>query len=68
MTHTYAVLEISAAAWHEIATKLRNAGYSHAFGDDGTIDMHGIGVQAIPEREEAQTDADRDAVLLTPKP
>lgn len=41
-THTYALLEVSKAAWDEIASKLREAGYKHAFGDDGEIDMHGI--------------------------
>ncbi len=45
-THTFAVLELSAAAWEEIAAKLCAAGYDHAFVDDGCIDMHGIGVKA----------------------
>lgn len=43
-THTYAELELSTAAYDEIAAKLRAADYDHAFMDDGTIDMHGIGV------------------------
>lgn len=43
-THTYAKLELSPAAYEEIATKLQEAGYDHAFMSDGTIDMHGIGV------------------------
>lgn len=46
-THTYVMLELSKAAYDEIAKKLRDAGYDHAFihDDDGcTIDMHGIGV------------------------
>lgn len=43
-THTFAELELSKAAYDEIATKLRAAGYDHAFIDDGIIDMHGIGV------------------------
>jgi len=42
MSHTYALLEVSPAAYAEIAAKLREAGYDHAFGDDGAIDMHGI--------------------------
>jgi hypothetical protein len=41
-THTFVELEISPAAWQEIAEKLRAAGYDHAFADDRTIDMHGI--------------------------
>lgn len=46
-THTYVELELSAAAYDEIARTLRAAGYDHAFMDDGTIDMHGIGVTAL---------------------
>jgi hypothetical protein len=42
MTHTYALLDVSPAAYDEIAAKLREAGYDHAFGDEGEIDMHGI--------------------------
>jgi len=42
VTRTYALLEVSAAAHDEIAAKLRGAGYDHAFGDEGEIDMHGI--------------------------
>ena len=44
-THTYAVLEVSHAAFVEIAAKLRQAGYNHAFQpEDGKllIDMNGI--------------------------
>lgn len=43
-THTYAELGLSEAAYNEIAQKLRDAGYDHAFMDDGAIDMHGIGI------------------------
>jgi hypothetical protein len=49
-THTYAELELSPAAYDEIAEKLKAAGYDHSFmvGEDvnghDTIDMHGIGV------------------------
>lgn len=43
-THTYAELEVSADTYDEIAEKLRKAEYDHAFMDDGTIDMHGIGL------------------------
>jgi hypothetical protein len=42
VTHTYVTLEVSAATYKEIADKLREAGYDHAFGDEGEIDMHGI--------------------------
>jgi hypothetical protein len=44
MTHTYALLEVSPAVYEEIAAKLREAGYSHAFNVQGEIDMHGIGL------------------------
>ena len=46
-THTYAVLEISDAAYQEIATMLRSAGYDHAFMDNGKIDMHGLAVASV---------------------
>jgi hypothetical protein len=46
MTYTYALLEISPAAYEEIKTKLEVAGYADQFHeqDDGkvAIDMHGI--------------------------
>lgn len=50
-THTYVVLEISNAAFHEINLKLRSAGYESAFHYDQdkeelVIDMHGIAVTA----------------------
>jgi hypothetical protein len=46
-TYTYAILDVSQAAFEEIKAKLEAAGYQHAFGeDDGrtVIDMHGIAV------------------------
>jgi hypothetical protein len=43
-THTYAELELSPIAYEEIKTKLKAAGYEHAFMEGGAIDMHGIGV------------------------
>ncbi len=53
MSHTYAVLEVSAAAFEEIAAKLRAAGYAHAF-DRDVIDCHGIALRAVdgPHSEE----------------
>lgn len=53
VTHTYAILKISAAAYKEIADKLRAAGYHENFDkDDGAevIDMHGIAIKAEPQR------------------
>lgn len=49
VTHTYALLEVSAAAHDEIAAKLREAGYDHVFGDKGEIDMHGIALTRAEE-------------------
>lgn len=43
-THTFAKLPVSAAAFDEIAGKLREAEYGHCFVDD-VIDMHGIALQ-----------------------
>ena len=51
-THTYAILEVSPAAYQEIRAKLEAAGHEQAFHDedDGeVIDMHGI---ALQEEEE----------------
>lgn len=51
MTHTYALLEVSPAVHAEIRAKLQAAGYEHAFhreDDREVIDMHGIGVVAVP--------------------
>lgn len=45
VTHTYAVLEVSANAFEEIKTKLEAAGYQdqiHIDGDKVLIDMHGL--------------------------
>ena len=50
-TYTYALLELSPAAYREIRDKLQEAGYQEQFHaqDDGriAIDMHGIAV--VPE-------------------
>lgn len=43
-THTIATMDLSRAAYDEISAKLTEAGYDHAFLDDDTIDMTGIGV------------------------
>jgi hypothetical protein len=49
-THTVAELEISRAAYDEIAQKLRAAGYDHVF-DGELIDMTGIGLTPGPLAE-----------------
>ena len=48
MTYTYALLEVSDAAYEEIKLKLLNAGYDHAISESGEIDMHGIALIKIP--------------------
>lgn len=48
-THTYAALEVTPAVYDEIAQKLRDADYHHAFDEQtGAIDMHGIGLVRAP--------------------
>jgi hypothetical protein len=46
-TYTFALLEVSAAAYDEIKAKLTEAGYAHSLNDRDAlqpIDMHGIGL------------------------
>lgn len=57
MTRTFATLEISSEAYHEIHAKLAASGYGHAFLEDGVIDMQGIGlVRAVAPPPEATMD------------
>jgi hypothetical protein len=49
MTYTHVLLEVSQSAYDEIATKLRTAGYDHAFNEHGEIDMHGIALVPADE-------------------
>lgn len=55
-THTYAILDVSPAAYREIEGKLRDAGYEHLLNDDGeghtVIDMHGLALRVDPDVEE----------------
>lgn len=44
-THTLAILEVSDEVYEEIASKLKEAGWDHAF-LDSVIDMHGVGLKA----------------------
>jgi hypothetical protein len=49
VTHTYALLEVSPAAFAEVAVKLREAGYTQAFNQDETeIDLHGLALVREP--------------------
>lgn len=45
-TRTYVILEVTPQVFQEIAAKLREAGYDHAFSeDDSVIDMQGIALR-----------------------
>jgi hypothetical protein len=63
VTHSYAVLTVSAEAHDAIALLLREAGYDHAF-DRGLIDMHGIAL----ERGSTGSGRKIHAILLYEKP
>lgn len=45
-THTVVTMDLSQAAYDEIAQKLRDAGYEHVFGEADMIDLTGIA--AVP--------------------
>lgn len=63
-THTYAILEISSAAFSEINMLLTAAGYTHAFHlDEGrmVIDMHGIALADRDAGAFASDDQETDA-------
>ena len=55
-TYTYALLPVSKAAYHEIADKLKDAGYDQAFHDEGAdgivLDMHGVAISLDRDVEE----------------
>lgn len=56
-THTYAVLQVSVAAYDEIRRLLEDVSYQHAFHRDGertVIDMHGIAIA----KDEAEVPAE----------
>ena len=62
MTHTYAILEVSHAAYSEIKALLEAAGYQDQIhdnrdGDGVVIDMHGIALK--DERESNETTGHR---------
>jgi hypothetical protein len=54
-TYTIATLELSPAAFDEIAGKLKVVGYAHAFMPGGSIDMTGL---AVSRSEPANTEPD----------
>lgn len=66
VTHTFAELEVSPAAYDEIRGLLEAAGYQHAFLDGGAIDMHGIGLvrgEAAPPEADALLQRLEDGVI-----
>ena len=44
-TYTYVTMELSPATYAEIRKILMDAGYNHAFHEDGIIDMNGLAVK-----------------------
>lgn len=57
MTHTYAILKISQAAFDEIKAKLEAAGYTDQFHEDEkrlVIDMHGLAVTAETKKPDPE--------------
>lgn len=57
MSYTYAILEVSLAAYAEIKNALFSAGYDHCFHDDDgrvVIDMHGIALAEKPSTDEVK--------------
>lgn len=45
-THTYAVLPVPKEFYDFVENFLKEAGYEHAFLENGCIDMHGIALKA----------------------
>jgi hypothetical protein len=58
---THANLEVSDDTYNEIRRLLKAAGYTHAFGSDGTIDMHGIALVKQEIRVNMKVTGDADA-------
>lgn len=50
-TYTYVECGVSLEAYGEIRALLLAAGYEHAIGQDGAIDMHGLALVLDPEKE-----------------
>jgi len=55
-THTVATLEVSKAAYNEIAEKLKQANYDHVFIGDGLLDMTGIALVQYPKDKKTKKD------------
>ena len=59
MTYNCATMEVSPAVYDEILGKLKAAGYEHAIGKDGMLDMTHLGLERgpVPEGDTPRTDA-----------
>jgi ribA/ribD-fused uncharacterized protein len=51
MTHTYVVMDVSQQTYDEVRANLRAAGYEHAIGQAGDLDMHGLALALNPAIE-----------------
>lgn len=61
-THTYALLEVSPMTYAEIAKKLRDAGCDAE--DEGTVNMHGIGITPAEVAPAEDGEIERTQALL----
>lgn len=55
MTYTYVEMDVSQPTYDEVKANLRKAGYEHAIGDDGALDMHGLALVLDPSIEARET-------------
>ena len=52
MTRTYVTLDVPPLFWKFVKEQLEKAGYHHAIGENGELDMHGLALtpdRGIPE-------------------
>lgn len=54
-TRTFVIMDVSQTVYDEIKDKLIAAGYRHAIGDDGELDMDGITLMADTTNKSAET-------------
>jgi hypothetical protein len=64
ITRTYVTMEVPPLFWKFIKEELEKAGYTHAIGGDGELDMHGIAL--VPDRSIPEPRADLKHVGETP--
>lgn len=58
MTHSLAIIDVTPRTFDELKKQLEAAGYDQAFLEEGTIDLHGIGLQTavVDDAPEAMAD------------